>query len=41
MFIKHEFKFEMFVVVYWSYSKWFVSFLRSTVPLVDYSVVKV
>ena len=41
MFIKHEFKLEMFVAVYCSYGKWCVSIVRSTVPLVDHSGVKV
>ena len=41
MFIKHEFTLEMFVAVCWSYGKWYISIVRSTVPLVDHSVVKV
>ena len=41
MFTKHEFKLEMFVAVCWSYDKWCILIIRSTVPQVDHSVVKV
>ena len=41
MFTKREFKFEMFVTVYWSYSKKCVSIIRGTVQLVDLSVVNI
>ena len=41
IFIKHEFKLKMFVVIYESYSKWCILIVRSIVPLIDHSVVKV
>ena len=41
MFIKHDFKLEMFVAVCWSYGKCCVFIVRSSIPLVDHSVVKV
>ena len=41
MFIKHDFKLEMFVAVGWSYDKWCISIVMPTVPLIDCSVVKV
>ena len=41
MFTKHEIKLEMFVAVYWSYGKWCISIVRSTIPLVDQSMAKV
>ena len=40
IFTKHEFTLEMFVAVGWSYSRVF-TIVRSTVPLVDHTVVKI
>ena len=42
MFIKYDFKFEMFVTVGWSgESKWCILIVKNTVPQVDNSEVKV
>ena len=41
MFIKHEFKLEMFVAVSWSYGKWWILIIKSTVPLVNHFMIKV
>ena len=41
MFMKHKFKLEIFEAVCWNYGKWFILTVKSTVPLVDQSVVKV
>ena len=41
MFTKLEFKVESCVPVCWNYGKWCISTVRSTVPLVDHSLVKV
>ena len=38
---KHEFKLEMFMSVCWSYGKWCILIVSSTVALVDHSVEKV
>ena len=40
MVTKHELKLEIFVPVCWSYCKWFMSLVKSTVIMVDHSVVK-
>ena len=37
MFIKQEFKLEIFVIVCWNYSKWCILIVKRTVPLVDHS----
>ena len=39
MFTEHVFKLEMFVAICWCYSEWCISILRTTVPLVDLSVI--
>ena len=41
MFTKQEFKLEMFIAVFWHYSKWCISTVLTTDPPVDHSVVKV
>ena len=41
MFIKHEFLLEMFVAVGSNYGKWYTLIVKSAVPLVDNSGVKV
>ena len=41
MFTKHQLKLEMFAALFWSNGKMYISIVRSTVPLVDHSVVKV
>ena len=41
MFSKHDFKLDIFVVLYRNYFKMHVSIVRSTVLVVDYSAVKV
>ena len=41
MFTKHEFKFEMFETVRWSYAKWCTSIVGIIVQLVDDLVLKV
>ena len=40
MYTKHEFKLKMFVAVCWSYSKWCILIVGTTVPLVEYTVLK-
>ena len=41
MFTKNESELEMLVVVCWSYSKWYILIVKSTVPLVDHFLIKV